>query len=59
MSTEKKKLVEAITSQEEDFVQWYTDICLKAEMVDYSSVKGFMVLRPYGQAIWENIPLSR
>ena len=55
MSTEKKKLVEAITSQEEDFVQWYTDICLKAEMVDYSSVKGFMVLRPYGQAIWENI----
>ena len=55
MSAEKKKLVEAITSQEEDFVQWYTDICLKAEMVDYSSVKGFMVLRPYGQAIWENI----
>ena len=55
MSADNKKLVQAITSQEENFAQWYTDICLKAEMVDYSSVKGFMVLRPYGQAIWENI----
>lgn len=55
MSDKKKKLVEAITPIDEDFAQWYTDICLKAELVDYSSVKGFTILRPYGQAIWENI----
>ena len=47
--------VEAITPMEEDFAKWYTDICLKAELVDYASVKGFMILRPYGCAIWENI----
>ena len=47
--------VEAITPMEEDFAKWYTDICLKAELVDYASVKGFMILRPYGYAIWENI----
>ncbi len=50
-----KKMVEAITPIDQDFAQWYTDICLKAELVDYSSVKGFTILRPYGQAIWENI----
>ncbi len=50
-----KKMVEAITPIDEDFARWYTDICLKAELVDYSSVKGFTILRPYGQAIWENI----
>ena len=50
-----KKQVKAITAMSEDFAQWYTDICLKAELVDYSSVKGFMILRPYGYAIWENI----
>ena len=55
MGKDNKKLVQAITSQEENFAQWYTDICLKAELVEYSSVKGFMILRPYGQAIWENI----
>lgn len=53
--SDKKKLVEAITPIDEDFAQWYTDICLKAELVDYSSVKGCVVLRPYGYAIWENI----
>ena len=47
--------VEAITPMEEDFAKWYTDICLKAELVDYASVKGFMILRPYGYAIWEHI----
>ena len=47
--------VEAITPMEEDFAKWYTDICLKAELVDYSSVKGFTILRHYGYAIWENI----
>ncbi len=55
MSQQKKKLVEAITPINEDFTQWYTDVCLKAELVDYSTVKGCMILRPYGYAIWENI----
>jgi len=53
--SEKKKLVEAITPIDQDFTQWYTDICLKAELVDYSTVKGCVILRPYGYAIWENI----
>ena len=51
----EKKLVEAITSMEEDFAQWYTDVVKKAELVDYSSVKGCMVIKPAGYAIWENI----
>lgn len=50
-----KKMVTAITSMNEDFAQWYTDICKKAELVEYTSVKGCMVIRPYGYAIWENI----
>ena len=50
-----KKLVEAITSMDVDFAQWYTDICKKADLIDYSSVKGCMIIRPYGYAIWENI----
>jgi prolyl-tRNA synthetase, family I len=50
-----KKLVEAITSMEEDFAQWYTDIVKKAELIDYTSVKGCMVLKPAGYALWENI----
>ncbi|MBQ7981698.1 MAG: proline--tRNA ligase [Oscillospiraceae bacterium] len=50
-----KKLVEAITSMDEDFAKWYTDICKKAELVEYTSVKGCMVIRPYGYAIWENM----
>ena len=45
----------AITRQEDDFAQWYTDVCRKAELMDYSSVKGFIIYRPYGYAIWENI----
>ena len=51
----KEKLVKAVTSMEEDFAQWYTDAVIKAELVDYSSVKGCMIIRPYGYAIWENI----
>ncbi len=51
----EKKLVEAITSMEEDFAQWYTDVVKKAELVDYASVKGCMVIKPAGYAIWENI----
>lgn len=51
----EKKMVEQITSMDTDFAQWYTDICKKADLIDYSSVKGCMVIRPYGYAIWENI----
>ncbi len=50
-----KKLVEAITSMETDFAQWYTDVVKKAELIDYTSVKGCMVIKPAGYAIWENI----
>ncbi len=50
-----KKLVEQITSRDADFAQWYTDIVKKAELMDYSAVKGFMVIKPAGYAIWENI----
>lgn len=51
----EKKLVEAITSMEEDFAQWYTDVVKKAELMGYSSVKGCMIFKPAGYAIWENI----
>lgn len=51
----QKKFVEEITSMDENFAQWYTDICKKAELVEYTGMKGFVVLRPYGCAIWENI----
>ena len=51
----EKKLVEAITSMEEDFAQWYTDVVTKAELCGYTSVKGCMVIKPDGYAIWENI----
>ena len=51
----EKKLVEAITSMDEDFAQWYTDVVKKAELCDYTSVKGCMVIKPAGYAIWENI----
>src|SRR5574344_2861033 len=50
-----KKLVEAITAMDVDFAQWYTDVVKKAELIDYSSVKGCMVIKPAGYAIWENI----
>ncbi len=52
---ENKKNVEQITSMDVDFAQWYTDIVKKAELIEYTSVKGCMVIRPYGYAIWENI----
>lgn len=52
---EQKKMVDAITSMEDDFAQWYTDVVKKADLVDYSSVKGCMIIRPYGYAIWENM----
>ena len=52
---DNKKLVSEITSMDEDFAQWYTDIVKKAELIEYTSVKGCMVIRPYAYAIWENI----
>ena len=52
---ENKKYVSAITSQSEDFAKWYTDVCIKAELMDYSEVKGFIIYRPYGYALWEQI----
>lgn len=50
-----KKMVEEITSMDEDFAQWYTDVVKKAELASYSGVRGCMVVRPYGTALWENI----
>lgn len=50
-----KKLVDSITSRDVDFAKWYTDLCQKAELMDYSDVAGFIIYRPHGYAIWENI----
>lgn len=50
-----KQFVQEIADIENDFAQWYTDVVLKTELVDYGPVKGTMVIRPYGYAIWENI----
>ncbi len=55
MAKNNNKKVAAITSMEDDFAQWYTDIVKKAELIEYTSVKGCMVIRPYGYAIWEHI----
>ena len=52
---QQKKMVEEITSRDADFAKWYTDIVKKAELADYSPVRGCMIIRPYGFAIWENI----
>ena len=52
---EQKKMVEEITSMEEDFAKWYTDVVKKAELASYPCVRGCMVVRPYGTALWENI----
>ena len=51
----KDKKVEQITDMEVDFTQWFTDVCRKAQLIDYSSIKGIFIYRPYGYAIWENI----
>ncbi|WP_053955607.1 proline--tRNA ligase [Inediibacterium massiliense] len=55
MGKKDKQFVQDITPMEVDFPQWYTDVILKTDLVDYSPVKGFMVIKPYGYAIWENI----
>lgn len=53
--SENKEFVKDITNIDENFAQWYTDIVLKAELADYTAIKGFISIRPYGYAIWENI----
>lgn len=55
MAKNNQKMVSEITSMDEDFAKWYTDIVKKAELIEYTSVKGCMVIRPYGYAIWERI----
>ena len=55
MAKSNKKQVAEITAMDENFAQWYTDIVKKAELIEYTSVKGCMVIRPYGYAIWENM----
>lgn len=50
-----EKMVQSITPRDDDFARWYTDICTRAELCSYSSVKGCIILRPYGYAIWELI----
>lgn len=52
---DQKKMVKEITSMDVDFAKWYTDVVRKAELAEYSSLKGCMIIRPYGYAIWENI----
>ncbi len=51
----KKKDESFFTKQSEDFSRWYTDVIQKAELADYSAIKGCMVIKPYGYALWENI----
>ena len=51
----EKKLVEAITSMEEDFTQWYTDVVTAAKLARYSNVKGCIIYEPNGTSIWEKI----
>jgi len=55
MSKKNKAFVKEITAMEDDFPQWYTDVVLKSELVDYGTVRGTMIIRPYGYALWENI----
>ena len=52
---DNKKMVEQITDMDQDFTQWYTDVCTKADLIAYSHIKGCMVFKPAGYAIWENI----
>ncbi len=55
MSKNQEDFVTQIAKQNEDFSQWYTDVIRKADLVDYAPIKGFMVIKPYGYAIWENM----
>lgn len=55
LSKNNKQFVEKVTAMEDDFGKWYTDVVKQAELVDYGSVRGTMIIKPYGFAIWENI----
>jgi prolyl-tRNA synthetase len=55
LGKKNKQFVEKITAMEDDFAQWYTDVVKQAELVDYGLVRGTMIIKPYGYAIWENI----
>src|SRR5215831_199971 len=52
---EKERTLKEITPKREDFSQWYLDVVLKAELADYGPVKGCMIIRPYGYAVWEHM----
>lgn len=52
---DQKKMVDDITAMDVDFAKWYTDVVKKAELVEYAPVRGCMIVRPYGCAVWENI----
>ena len=56
---DNKNFVKDITNIEEDFAQWYTDIVLKAELADYTNVKGFISIRPYGYGIWKTFKIMQ
>ncbi|HNT01892.1 MAG TPA: proline--tRNA ligase, partial [Candidatus Saccharicenans sp.] len=55
MKLEEERLVTQITPKSEDFSRWYLDLIRRTELADYAPMKGMMVIRPYGYAIWENI----
>ena len=55
MGNTSNEFVKEITNMEDDFSQWYTDVVKKSELTDYSGVRGCMVIKPYGYAIWELI----
>ena len=55
MAKKQEEFVTHIARRSEDFSQWYTDVILKTDMVDYSDVKGCMVIKPYGYGVWELI----
>jgi len=55
LGKKNKQFVEKITAMEDDFAQWYTDVVKQAELVDYGSVRGTMIIKPYGYAIWEKV----
>ena len=52
---DNRQYVKEVADMNDDFAKWYTDVVVKTELVDYGPVKGTMVIRPYGYAIWENI----
>jgi prolyl-tRNA synthetase len=52
---EQDRVSKEITPKAKDYSQWYLDVVLKTDMVDYGPVKGCMIIKPYGYAVWENM----